>query len=908
VAEGNNLVAQAVISELTYYNVTGLELTNPTNAELENVPITYYGGEVNYYLGTGEIVESNVLDKVESTNRLVTTTYYYDTDLNTVTVVDDKGDRIITQYDGLDREVKVTDAFDNNHIFEYNISSENVGFKAQSYFVPNNNASAKENIVEYTYDRLQRVTSEKGFDVYPDSYSEVQYVYDLVGNVIGIKDANANLNDDGYTQTNTYDKLNRLTSSKNAKGEILRNSYDNAGNIKKQTLTDSEGTGSILYQRNFDGEGKITTDTDNSGNSNTYSYNNSGELVQAVDKDNKIHSISYNELHEADEEIIVKPNELMSIKRVGITTPYGPSRVFDLKGIYDSDTGMYAGYDEQITSYSYSPAGKLLVHRNYYSYSTGISGVSFDPYISYEYDSIGNITSALYGTYDETSSAVFGFETTYEYDKNRVSKVRTNDLSVQYEYYPDGKLKSITYPALTDGKVVRSEYTYDGLSRLTSLTNYKGTEVISSYSYTYDNNGNILTVNETVGETQNNVAYTYDELNRILSVSGSKGADSYYEYDARGNRKANFEQIDFLSEETTEFDYNEEDKLYYAKVGDNETSISYSSNGYRYVKQDNSEDPEFYIYDSQGRLNAKAFPANYVSESGTQVVMYPINQYIWGPDRVLAQIDADDGKTYYYLYNGHGDVVQIIDTDGNIKNTYDYDVWGNFITKSETIDNPFTYFGQTYDETTGLYYLRARYYDPTTGRFTQQDPAEDGYNWYVYGNQNPVMWVDYTGESGVGAATVAAATAFLSSPVGQQMYQYLSQLASKAGVTVTTFVAQNWTQIQYVATQVAQYGMAAVEWAGAKLQQAAQYINKAGNWISEKWADVTNGQPPNLNKLNDKYLKKNGIDAHELKKEYLGEKASIQKFDLYSDKNSGRIYIVEKATNKIVEATDYFIK
>ncbi len=91
--------------------------------------------------------------------------------------------------------------------------------------------------------------------------------------------------------------------------------------------------------------------------------------------------------------------------------------------------------------------------------------------------------------------------------------------------------------------------------------------------------------------------------------------------------------------------------------------------------------------------------------------------------------------------------MQITDTQGNIKNTYDYDVWGNFLEKNETIDNPFTYFGQTYDEVTGLYYLRARYYDSTTGRFTGQDPAEDGYNWYVYGNNNPILYIDPTGEN-----------------------------------------------------------------------------------------------------------------------------------------------------------------
>ena len=140
--------------------------------------------------------------------------------------------------------------------------------------------------------------------------------------------------------------------------------------------------------------------------------------------------------------------------------------------------------------------------------------------------------------------------------------------------------------------------------------------------------------------------------------------------------------------------------------------------------------------------------ASILSNGETTVsVMFPITHYIWGPDRVLAKIDKTTNTSYYYLYNGHGDVVQILDTSGTIKNTYDYDVWGNFITKQETIDNHFTYFGQTYDETTGLYYLRARYYDPTTGRFTQQDPAEDGYNWYVYGNQNPVMYVDPSGEN-----------------------------------------------------------------------------------------------------------------------------------------------------------------
>lgn len=162
--------------------------------------------------------------------------------------------------------------------------------------------------------------------------------------------------------------------------------------------------------------------------------------------------------------------------------------------------------------------------------------------------------------------------------------------------------------------------------------------------------------------------------------------------------------------------------------------------------------------DEQGRLHAIAKPVTLTRNDGSRVTtMFPTVHYIWGPDRVLAKVDKITNQRYYYLYNGHYDVVQIVDTAGNIVNQYDYDVWGNFLTKTETIENHFTYFGQTYDETTGLYYLRARYYDPTIGRFTGQDPAEDGYNWYVYGNQNPIMFADYSGANPLIVATAIVA-------------------------------------------------------------------------------------------------------------------------------------------------------
>ena len=131
--------------------------------------------------------------------------------------------------------------------------------------------------------------------------------------------------------------------------------------------------------------------------------------------------------------------------------------------------------------------------------------------------------------------------------------------------------------------------------------------------------------------------------------------------------------------------------------------------------------------------------------------------------------------------------------------------------------NPFTYFGQTYDEATGLYYLRARYYDPTTGRFTQQDPAEDGYNWYVYGNSNPVMYVDPSGEVAIAddaaiLVITAAGTAvyvsyrYLRSPEGQRMIRegaaaiyneavIAGNAIKGAAVKVGTFVGNTYNDI-----------------------------------------------------------------------------------------------------------------
>ena len=157
------------------------------------------------------------------------------------------------------------------------------------------------------------------------------------------------------------------------------------------------------------------------------------------------------------------------------------------------------------------------------------------------------------------------------------------------------------------------------------------------------------------------------------------------------------------------------------------------------------------------------------------------------------------------------------------------------------------------------------------------------------------------------------------------MYQYLANLASQAGVSITNYVAQNFPAIQQAANYISQYGAAAWDWTtntaapwlAEKVQQAGQAISdtaeKAGNWIKEKWNNATNGDPnkkPSLKKVNNNtandLAKKNGFkDAHDFKESFVG-KSNISKFNMKIDKNTGEIFLESVQKGGKVIATGYY--
>ena len=108
--------------------------------------------------------------------------------------------------------------------------------------------------------------------------------------------------------------------------------------------------------------------------------------------------------------------------------------------------------------------------------------------------------------------------------------------------------------------------------------------------------------------------------------------------------------------------------------------------------------------------------------------------------------DTSTGVLHTYHQDEQGSTAYITGSDGAAENCYIYDAFGNVLESRENVKNRILYTGQQYDQETGQYYLRARYYNPVIGRFTQEDAYRgDGLNLYAYCGNNPVLYYDPSG-------------------------------------------------------------------------------------------------------------------------------------------------------------------
>jgi RHS repeat-associated protein len=167
-----------------------------------------------------------------------------------------------------------------------------------------------------------------------------------------------------------------------------------------------------------------------------------------------------------------------------------------------------------------------------------------------------------------------------------------------------------------------------------------------------------------------------------------------------------------------------------------------------------------YTYDDQGRRTSATASGStvYYHYSGDKVI------YVTDGNNIITADYTYDaagnpatltygGVTYYYHLDGHGSVTALTDGSGNIAAQYTYDAWGNILSQTGSMAsiNPFRYSGYRYDEATGLYYLMARYYDASVGRFISRDSFNGisndplRLNQYAYCTNNPVNYSDPSG-------------------------------------------------------------------------------------------------------------------------------------------------------------------
>lgn len=356
---------------------------------------------------------------------------------------------------------------------------------------------------------------------------------------------------------------------------------------------------------------------------------------------------------------------------------------------------------------------------------------------SYSYDSLGRVSSKSDG------AIPFGLTQTYSYSSDFPSRVSGYSLggllglhySESYSYgdaYGNLTGVSASSPSVSYG----SSYQFDGLGRIVSETN----NVLGiSRTYQYESFGDHASGPVGRMVSFGNASMEYDEKGRLVQFGSN-----IYSYDHYGNR---------VSKNQVSYQWERGTLLSYCGL----SRFEYDYRGLRSLKVDASGLTHEYFYDGERLVGED------VRDGGSTVRKL---RYFYDLDGLCALrvIVGDTKSDYVCIRNPLGDIVAL--SEGHsIKVTYVYDAWGNHKaydqygvenTSPSFIGNvnPFRYRGYYFDSDTGLYYLRARYYDPEIGQFISPDDvsymdfeAIGGLNLYAYCNYNPVMYSDPSGHS-----------------------------------------------------------------------------------------------------------------------------------------------------------------
>jgi RHS repeat-associated protein len=695
-----------------------------------------------------------------------TTRYTYDGRGNRLTATNPANETTTFGYDGAGQVVSVADPTGRTVAYGYNaagdrtsvtiggVSSIAIGYDAAGRAISATDALGRTSTA--TLDGMGRVRSSTN-----PLGQTTSYTYDAAGNRTRVTDAL------GRATTYSYDAFDRMASVTDALAGVTSYAYDAAGN--RTATTNARGN---TWTATFDGLNRAISERDPLGNTTRYTYDAASNLTR-LDKPNGSIGLLYDRIYRLT------------------AVDLNANGSLDIQYAYDAAGRRTAMADETgSTTYTYDSADRLLALTAPYSGT-----------VSYGYDAAGRMTSIRYPSshqvqysYDgrgllSTVTDWRGGVTIYTYDAagQRIRTTLPNAVAADRTYDAAGRLLTITQTVSgPNGPVPETlTYAYDGVGNIQTVTRSHG----GTTPYIWDGNRYVEVTDLNAGPT----TYTYDTLDRLTSVRYPNSDTQGYTYDAVGNRLSSTNTSASTNTGTAvTYGYDAADRLTSAfssaSPGGMETNppllfglntFTYDNAGNRTAENRNGTTRQlsydglnrllsfsdgtsiaFYTYNGDGERVAstvngatRRFTLGDVGGLSQVLADSTGREYVYGLELIAEYVDgAATPVVRYSAADQIGSPVQAIESNGAPTGLRYYDAFGAVRSQSgELIDRGFT--GEQVDAESGFVYLRARYYDPTTGLFLSPDPlpgrASDptSQHAYLYARNNPLRWTDPTGQN-----------------------------------------------------------------------------------------------------------------------------------------------------------------
>ena len=545
-----------------------------------------------------------------------------------------------------------------------------------------------------------------------------------------------------------------VSKSTDPQGNTMAYSYDSAGN--ETAKESSQYPGTKIEQKFYNSDGTVDYILDGNGTKTDYSYDAKGNLT-LVDNPAPLGDITLTPdalsrlRTQVDGRNQTTTRTYDPIDRPDVLTFAGGSTVdYD----YDLDGNQIKVTDPTgITVYDYNKINRQIRKTT-----------PDNTQIRYEYDHNGNLT--------ELSDS--GGTTTYGY--NQVNLLASllepgAGTAVTFGYDDDNQRTRVTYPTSPQTNVT---LTYDDSGRQKTIKAVAGTSTLTDVSYSYTKNGADTGLRQTMTDPSGTVTYGYDGLNRLTSATGAQSRS--YAYDIDFNRTSKT-----VAGGTTNYGYNAPNQLTTVNgtatynydgngnlTGGGGWSLGYNSKEQTttitkpggtalsplvYAGQDQTERRQAgdvqYATTVLGVSRATTpdtggFTTLLLDSDASKPVKGSSDYYTRDSHGALISLRTGSAR-YYYLLDGLGSVIGLVSTAGVKVNSYSYDPYGEQVSVSQSVANPWRYASGQYDGQTGLTKFGARYYDTGLGRFTQRDPSGKDLP-YAYAGCNPTNNTDPTGQ------------------------------------------------------------------------------------------------------------------------------------------------------------------